>query len=52
MAKKKFTAYRCLNCGKDVDIDLSVTKKIICPYCGYRIIEKKRPLVKKTVLAR
>jgi DNA-directed RNA polymerase subunit RPC12/RpoP len=44
--------YKCLNCGKDVDIDLDKSKKIQCPYCGYRILEKKRPPVIKRVKAR
>ena len=44
--------YKCLNCGKDVDIILEKAKKVICPYCGYRILEKKRPKVLKRVQAR
>ncbi len=42
--------YKCLGCGKTVDIDLSKVTKIICPSCGYRILEKDRPkLVRKIV---
>ena len=37
--------YKCVECGKEMDIDLQKTKKIICPYCGYRIIRKPRPPV-------
>jgi DNA-directed RNA polymerase subunit RPC12/RpoP len=44
--------YRCLNCGKDVDVNIEKAKKIICPYCGYKIIQKKRPNVAKRVIAR
>ncbi len=44
--------YKCLNCGKDVEIELHKAKKIICPYCGFRILEKKRPPVAKRVIAR
>ncbi len=44
--------YKCLNCGKDVEIDLEKAKKIICPFCGYRILEKSRPPVLKRVHAR
>ena len=44
--------YKCVNCGREIDIDLSKAKKIICPYCGYRIIEKERPKIVKKVLAR
>ncbi|MFB6076288.1 MAG: DNA-directed RNA polymerase subunit P [Candidatus Aenigmatarchaeota archaeon] len=34
--------YKCLKCGKDVD-DEDIAKRIRCPYCGYRILKKKRP---------
>jgi DNA-directed RNA polymerase subunit RPC12/RpoP len=44
--------YKCLNCGKEVEVDLRVAKKIICPYCGYRILSKPRPVVSKRVIAR
>ena len=44
--------YKCVECGKDVDADLRKAKKIICPYCGYRIIRKPRPLVIRKVSAR
>jgi DNA-directed RNA polymerase subunit RPC12/RpoP len=43
--------YKCLNCGKEVKIELKSAKKIICPYCGFRIIEKSRPAVGKRVEA-
>jgi DNA-directed RNA polymerase subunit P len=43
--------YTCLGCGKEVDIDLRTAKKIICPFCGYRILRKPRPKVAKTVHA-
>lgn len=41
--------YKCLNCGREVRIELSTAKKIICPYCGYRILRKERPKVVKKV---
>jgi DNA-directed RNA polymerase subunit RPC12/RpoP len=44
--------YKCLNCGKEVNIELKTAKKIICPYCGFRIIEKVRPKVRKRVEAK
>ncbi len=44
--------YRCLGCGKDVELDLSSGRKVICPFCGYRIIKKKRPVQAKKVQAR
>ena len=41
--------YKCLNCGKEVKIELKSAKKIICPFCGFRIIEKVRPVTSKRV---
>ncbi|MFH1445242.1 MAG: DNA-directed RNA polymerase subunit P [Nanoarchaeota archaeon] len=43
--------YKCQNCGREIDIDLSSDKKIQCPFCGFRIIKKMRPPVIKKVLA-
>ena len=43
--------YKCLKCGKEVKLDLKTTKKIICPFCGHRILEKTRPKVVKRVEA-
>ncbi len=42
-------AYKCLNCGKEVELE---GNKIICPFCGYRIIAKKRPEFPKKVNSR
>jgi DNA-directed RNA polymerase subunit RPC12/RpoP len=44
--------YKCLSCGRDVEIDINISKKVICPFCGYRIIKKTRPVVVKKVQAR
>ncbi len=35
--------YKCVDCGKEVNIELKSAKKIICPSCGYRILKKVRP---------
>ncbi len=43
--------YKCFNCGKEVEIDLKTAKKIICPYCGYRVLKKTRPKITKRVKA-
>ncbi|MBI4181523.1 MAG: DNA-directed RNA polymerase subunit P [Candidatus Aenigmarchaeota archaeon] len=43
--------YKCINCGKEVDLDLKAAKKVQCAYCGYRILEKIRPPVVKRVQA-
>ncbi len=43
--------YKCTNCGKKVTIELQTAKKIICPYCGYRILEKVRPKIATEVKA-
>jgi DNA-directed RNA polymerase subunit RPC12/RpoP len=44
--------YRCLGCGREVEIDLGTSKKVICPFCGYRILRKTRATVIKKVQAR
>lgn len=44
--------YACLNCKKDVEIDINRTKKIICPFCGYRILKKKRAQTTKKVIVK
>jgi DNA-directed RNA polymerase subunit P len=44
--------YKCIDCGKEVKIDLKTAKKIICPACGYRILEKPRTKVIRKVLAK
>jgi len=38
--------YKCLKCGKEVDLK-HVREKVRCPYCGYRIVIKESP---KTVV--
>ncbi len=43
--------YRCVKCKKDVEID-EQTSNIRCPYCGYRILFKKRSSQPKNVKAR
>lgn len=43
--------HKCVSCGREVKIDLKTAKKIICPSCGYRILEKERPKVIKKVMA-
>ncbi len=35
--------YKCINCGREVKIELKTAKKVICPYCGHRILRKTRP---------
>jgi DNA-directed RNA polymerase subunit RPC12/RpoP len=41
--------YKCLACGKPVKIELATAMKIICPSCGYRILEKERPKVVRKI---
>ena len=43
--------YKCLSCGKTVEIDLNTCKKVICPFCGYRILKKTRPTIIKKIRA-
>ncbi len=52
MTETKTHIYKCLKCGKDIEMDINTTKKVICRYCGYRILEKRRPKTKKRVEAR
>lgn len=42
--------YRCLNCGKEISAE-DVKKRIRCPFCGYRILMKKRSKVERKVEA-
>jgi len=42
-------AYKCFECDRDVKFDL-VRKKIRCPYCGSKILQK-RALVSSIVKA-
>lgn len=41
--------FKCLNCGKEIDVDLEKDKKIICAFCGYRVLRKERPQVIRRV---
>ncbi|MBT3323546.1 DNA-directed RNA polymerase subunit P [archaeon] len=34
-------AYKCFNCGRDVKSEY-VKKKVRCPYCGGKILNKQR----------
>ncbi|MCD6477991.1 MAG: DNA-directed RNA polymerase subunit P [Candidatus Aenigmarchaeota archaeon] len=43
--------YKCLRCGKDVSLE-DVRKRVRCPYCGYRILIKKRAPIERKVKAR
>jgi len=43
--------YRCFGCQKEIDAK-SIERRVICPYCGSRIISKARPNVIKKVKAR
>ena len=43
--------YKCLGCGRSIKIELASAGKIICPSCGYRILEKERPKTVKKVMA-
>lgn len=40
--------YKCMKCKKEFDVD----DKIRCPYCGFRILAKTRPVFRKRVMAR
>lgn len=40
--------FKCLNCGKNIE-KKDIVRGVRCPFCGYRILLKKRPkgVVKK-----
>ncbi len=42
--------YICFNCGETIELELD--RGIRCPFCGGRVILKKRPELPKTVKAR
>ncbi len=44
--------YKCLNCGKIVQLDLKSAKRVICQFCGHRLLTKIRPKITKRVVAR
>jgi DNA-directed RNA polymerase subunit RPC12/RpoP len=44
--------YKCINCEKEVELDIKTAKRIICPYCGHRIFKKTRAKVVKRVQAK
>ena len=39
-------AYICMHCGKEVK---SIDKFVRCPYCGYRVLAKKRSTIVREV---
>ncbi len=39
-------AYVCLHCGKEIK---NLEKFIRCPYCGYRVLSKKRSSLAKEI---
>ena len=44
--------YKCIDCGREVQLDLKTARKIQCPFCGYRILTKERPTIPKRVPSR
>ena len=47
--RRRWKMYKCGMCGRELTDSASAIR---CPYCGYRIIYKSRPLVAKKVIAR
>ncbi len=43
--------YVCMKCGKDVKSD-SVSQRVRCPFCGYKILTKKRSETVRIVKAK
>ncbi|MFP4045673.1 MAG: DNA-directed RNA polymerase subunit P [Candidatus Aenigmatarchaeota archaeon] len=44
-------SYKCLKCEEEIEED-DLRRRIRCPYCGYRILKKKRMEAVKEVKAR
>ena len=40
--------YVCIKCKKEFEIE----DRIRCPFCGFRVVSKTRPIFRKRVLAR
>jgi len=43
-------AYKCFDCAKEITAK-EIERRIICPYCGSRVIAKSRPGTVKHVKA-
>ncbi|MEZ0345101.1 MAG: DNA-directed RNA polymerase subunit P [Infirmifilum sp.] len=44
--------YRCMQCGKEFSLkEIIALPGFRCPYCGFRIVEKTRPVIPKRVRA-
>lgn len=49
---KAMIRYKCGRCGMEFTaLDLEYMPSIKCPYCGYRVVYKVRPLGRKLVKA-
>ena len=44
------SGYKCINCGKLFED--SARGAVRCPSCAYRVVEKVRPAITKTISAR
>jgi DNA-directed RNA polymerase subunit P len=43
--------YLCLSCKKEIEYE-QIKDKIRCPFCGYKVIMKKRPKIVTKVPAK
>ncbi|MBT3940724.1 DNA-directed RNA polymerase subunit P [Candidatus Woesearchaeota archaeon] len=43
--------YKCFKCQREINAE-NLARRVICPFCGSRIISKARPSVIKKVKAR
>ncbi len=49
---KSMIRYKCGKCGREFTaLDLEYMPSIKCPYCGYRVIYKIRPIGRKLIKA-
>ncbi len=49
---EKGVAYKCINCEKEMELDLSKAKRIICTFCGHRILKKVRAPVPSRIIVK
>lgn len=49
---KSMIRYKCGRCGREFTaLDLEYMPSIKCPYCGYRVLYKVRPIGRKLIRA-
>ena len=47
-AEVSIMTYKCMKCKKDFEME----DRVRCPFCGFRVISKTRPVFRKRIIAR